>query len=72
VTDVPDHPVIQNCERTGYPDGYEPEYPHCPQCGGTCMRIYKESSTGEILGCDMCIDEADAFDVDECWPNRKE
>ena len=22
--DLPDHPVIQNMERTGYPDGKEP------------------------------------------------
>ena len=28
--DLPDHPVIRNMERTGYPDGVTPEEPHCP------------------------------------------
>lgn len=28
--DLPDHPVIQNMERTGYPDGKEPIFPICP------------------------------------------
>lgn len=28
--DIPDHPVIRNMEATGYPDGKEPDYPHCP------------------------------------------
>lgn len=27
---LPDHPVVQNMERTGYPDGKEPQFPHCP------------------------------------------
>ena len=26
---LPDHPMIRNLEMTGYPDGQEPEYPHC-------------------------------------------
>lgn len=25
--DVPDHPVIRNMERTGYPDGKSPDTP---------------------------------------------
>ena len=33
---LPDHPVIRNLEMTGYPDGQEPEYPHCPLCGAEC------------------------------------
>ena len=31
--DLPDHPVVQNMERTGYPDGKEPRCPRCPICG---------------------------------------
>lgn len=34
--DIPDHPVIRNLEATGYPDGKEPDYPHCPFCGEEC------------------------------------
>lgn len=34
--DIPDDPVIQNMERTGYPDGKEPRYPRCPCCGEEC------------------------------------
>lgn len=30
---IPDHPVIRNMKATGYPDGKEPQYPHCPVCG---------------------------------------
>lgn len=70
--DIPDHPVIRNAERTGWFDGKEPEYPHCPACGSTAMRIYKNATTGEIIGCDVCVDDVDAFDVDECFPDRKE
>ena len=40
--DLPDHPVVQNLERTGYPDGKEPHYPRCPICGEECETIYKD------------------------------
>ena len=40
--DIPDHPVIRNMERTGYPEGKEPTYPHCPVCGEECDTIYKD------------------------------
>ena len=39
--DLPDHPVIQNMERTGYPDGKEPIFPICPVCGEECEEISK-------------------------------
>lgn len=56
--DIPDHPVIRNMERTGYPDGKEPEYPHCPRCGDECGAIY--SYDGDIIGCDECLTSKDA------------
>ena len=67
--DIPDHPVIRNMELTGYPDGKEPEYPHCPVCGEECSEIYRNDL--EIVGCDECIDtrsldEADPPDCPEC------
>lgn len=67
--DVPDHPVIRNMERTGYPDGKEPEYPICPICGEECETIYK-SKDYDIVGCDECI----RSDVScyHCWMRYKD
>lgn len=53
--DIPDHPVIRNMERTGYPDGKEPKYPICPQCGEECSIIYRDDGN-DIVGCDNCIE----------------
>lgn len=68
---IPDHPDIQNCERTGWPDGAEPTYPRCPVCGNECSTIYK-SSSGEIVGCDECLYTADAWEEDECFPEGED
>ena len=38
----------------------------CPVCGSPCYEIYK-SISGEILGCDECVEQVDAGDVDECY-----
>ena len=67
---IPDHPVIRNMERTGYPDGKEPEYPRCPICGEECETIYK-SKDYDIVGCDECIRSIDAWDVEECFPGKE-
>ena len=69
--DIPDHPVIQNMERTGYPDGKEPTYPHCPVCSAECDTIYKNSD-GDIVGCDECISTADAWEAEECFPDKED
>ena len=53
--DLPDHPIIRNLERTGYPDGKEPRYPHCPVCGEECEIIYRRYSDDECVGCDGCL-----------------
>lgn len=37
----------------------------CPECGRACYKIYRRGR--EILGCDECIEELDACDVDECF-----
>lgn len=47
--DLPDHPVIQNMERTGYPNGKEPEYPRCPICGEECEDIYKDKDLNIVF-----------------------
>ena len=61
--DIPDHPVIRNMERTGYPDGKEPAYPICPICGEECETIYKNKDH-EIVGCDECIRTIEAWDCE--------
>lgn len=60
---VPDHPAITNTERTGYPDGKEPVPPLCPLCGGECETIYRSKESGEVMGCDICIERIDPFDI---------
>lgn len=69
--DIPDHPVIRNMERTGYPDGKEPTYPHCPVCGEECETINK-NRYGEIVSCDVCGTATDAWEVPECFPEGSE
>ena len=60
---ISDHPIIRNMELTGYPDGKEPEEYHCPVCGKECECIFKHKATGEIVGCDNCIEGVDPWEV---------
>ena len=59
--DIPDHPIIRNMERTGYPDGKEPAYPHCPCCHNECATVYLYD--GEVIGCDVCLTGKDAYET---------
>ncbi len=65
-----DHPVIENMERTGYPDGKEPVYPHCPICGEECDTIYRDNAA-DIVGCDACISAKDAWEEESCFPEKE-
>ncbi len=67
--DLPDHPVIRNLERTGYPDGREPVYPRCPVCGDECETVYRNKNY-EIVGCDCCVRTDEAWEVEDCFPER--
>lgn len=60
---IPDHPVIQNMMRTGYPDGKEPEYPVCPYCNAAAEKFYK-NSCGEIVGCEICLTAVEYYEVE--------
>lgn len=64
---IPDHPVISNMERTGTPDGKDPTYPHCPICGAECETMVK-NRFGAYVGCDVCTETKDAWEVDLCFP----
>ena len=59
----PDHPVIQNMERTGHPDGKEPEWPRCPVCGEEADTFYYSKQHHEIVGCGDCVREKDAWEA---------
>lgn len=69
--DIPDHPVIQNMERTGYPDGKEPNFPHCPVCGNECDTVYRNID-GEVVGCDVCLEVNEAWETSECFPREEQ
>ena len=60
---IPDHPVIANMERTGHPDGKWPSPLLCPLCGGECETIYRTKEDREIVGCDLCIESIDPWDI---------
>ncbi len=64
MNDIPDHPVIQNMERTGYPSGREPEFPKCPVCDAECDTIYI-GHNGDYIGCENCVTTRDAWEVIE-------
>ena len=66
MSNIPDHPVIRNLERTGYPDGKAPRYPRCPICDGECEEIYKNTEL-DVVGCDLCLRPVDAWECSECY-----
>ena len=43
-------------------DPPEDDNPECPCCGAECKTVYINSYTGEVMGCDECIHEKDAYD----------
>lgn len=63
-----EHPSVSNALRTGYPS--LAEYPHCPVCGEDCDTVYRDK-WGNIAGCGECLSEADAWEVNECFPGKE-
>jgi ribosomal protein L37AE/L43A len=59
-----DHPVIQNLEQTGYPDGRLPSRFYCPVCGEECEEYYIDGS-GVIWGCEYCLQTVPAGEYDD-------
>jgi len=64
-TELPDAPYIQNLRNTGYRDGKDPSYPVCPVCGQECEIVYRDRNR-EIVGCNACVTDQDAWEVPEC------
>ena len=84
---IPDHPVIENMEHTGTPDGKKEQYPICPACGEECETVYKDRHGayittdictvaifvhGAYIGCDVCVETKDAWEVGLCFPESEE
>lgn len=63
MSELRDHPVIENLCRTGCPDGREPEYPVCPHCGADAGTFYK-NRTGEIVGCEICLHTVQYYEIE--------
>lgn len=47
------------------------KWPICPICGEECDSIYKNKDR-EIVGCGECISWFDAWETEECFPERNE
>lgn len=60
---TPDHPVIQNMERTGYPDGKEPEEPKCPHCGAEAETFYV-NKLSDVVGCNCCLYTKEYYEIE--------
>lgn len=60
-----EHPDITYALRTGYPCGKKEQYPVCPVCGQICTSVYTRcgNASCEIVGCDECLTEKDAWEV---------
>lgn len=59
---TPEHPIVRNLIKTGYPYGEENiEWPRCPICKEE-TDIYYVNEKNEIIGCEFCIKEEDAWD----------
>lgn len=61
-----DSPIIREAERYGTEVG---RMPICPVCGQECDIVYKDFR-GEIIGCDDCLIAYNAYEEDECFPQR--
>lgn len=57
---IPDHPAVAMALRTGYPEAES--FPICPVCGEETDTFIKSRITGEIIGCDNCAYERDAWE----------
>lgn len=61
--DFPDHPVINNMERTGSPDGRDPEEPRCPVCGAAAETFFLDRA-GQIVGCGCCLTTKEYWEIE--------
>lgn len=55
--------------RTDAEAGYL-DPPVCPLCHQRCDTVYR-TDDGVIVGCDRCLEAADAWEVRECFPEKE-
>lgn len=67
--DIGDPPDIANTLATGYPSRKKAVWPRCPVCGENCDTMYLDWY-GKYIGCNVCVDKRDAWEVDDCFPGR--
>lgn len=48
------------------PHGRGEREPRCPVCGAACSEVYRDEFF-EIVGCDECVTEHDAWETEECF-----
>ena len=65
-----EHGAVTRTLESGYPDGKEPKGPRCPVCDKECETIYFDRD-GTNFGCDECIVQQDAGEVDDCFPGKE-
>ena len=68
--DIGDHPDIAAALATGYPRRKKHDYPRCPVCGEECSKVYRDWYN-RIVGCNVCADTRNAWEVYECFPERR-
>lgn len=68
--DICDPPEIERTERTGYPGRKKPAWPRCPVCDEECEVVYR-GWYGKVVGCNVCMDALDPWEIDECFPGRR-
>lgn len=40
----------------------EPKRHYCPLCGEECETLYRDKDTGEVLGCNCCIEAVSLYE----------
>lgn len=48
----------------------DPLFPICPICGKECETIYRDTDY-QILGCDKCVQEREAWEIPDCFPESE-
>lgn len=43
-------------------DPPEYEVPHCPLCGEEANKIFRDKMSGDIYGCENCVEEIDSWE----------
>ena len=56
---VPDAPWVRNAMMFGIVD---PPEVRCPVCGEEAENLYVDKHSGDILGCERCIELVNAYD----------